>query len=136
MKIVINKCYGGFGLSHKAIMRYFEIKGMDVGVYKQLGGFNSSTYIKHSENEINRLTTAYFIGKQQDILECCDNDKYFWDGMLKRTDPALVQVVEELGEEASGAFAELEVVEIPDDIDWYIHDYDGLETVHETHRSW
>ena len=27
MKVVINACYGGFGLSHKAIMRYAELKG-------------------------------------------------------------------------------------------------------------
>ena len=27
-KIVINKCYGGFGLSHKALSKYTELKGV------------------------------------------------------------------------------------------------------------
>jgi hypothetical protein len=30
MKVVIDRCYGGFGLSHEAVMRYFEIKGITV----------------------------------------------------------------------------------------------------------
>jgi hypothetical protein len=30
----------------------------------------------------------------------------------------------------------LEVIDIPDDIEWFISDYDGVETVHEAHRSW
>ena len=29
-KIVINDCYGGFGLSHEAVMRYLELTGQDV----------------------------------------------------------------------------------------------------------
>ena len=28
MKVVINACYGGFGLSEKAVMRYAELKGL------------------------------------------------------------------------------------------------------------
>jgi hypothetical protein len=56
--------------------------------------------------------------------------------VLTRADPLLVQVVEELGCEADDAHASLEVVEIPDGIEWYIHDYDGRETIHECHRHW
>ena len=54
----------------------------------------------------------------------------------ERTDIKLVECVEKLGEEASGELAKLKVVEIPDGIDWYIHDYDGVEEIHEEHRSW
>jgi len=28
------------------------------------------------------------------------------------------------------------VVDIPDDIEYEIDDYDGIESVHEAHRSW
>jgi hypothetical protein len=28
MKIVINDCYGGFGLSYEGVMRYAELKGI------------------------------------------------------------------------------------------------------------
>mgnify|MGYP003348526474 CR=1 FL=1 len=29
-KIVINRCFGGFGLSHDAVVRYHELKGNTV----------------------------------------------------------------------------------------------------------
>lgn len=48
----------------------------------------------------------------------------------------LVQAVRELEEAASGGSANLAVVEIPDDVKWHIHEYDGYETLHEDHRSW
>lgn len=41
-----------------------------------------------------------------------------------------------MGKKASGKCAELKVIEIPDGVDWEIDDYDGIETVHEKHRSW
>ena len=53
-----------------------------------------------------------------------------------RADPALVQAVEELGNKAWGRYAELKVVEIPDGTNYEIKEYDGLETVVETHRTW
>lgn len=63
-----------------------------------------------------------------------------WEGYgyteLKRNDPKLVACVEKLGKEASGGFAQLKIVEIPDDVDWYVEDYDGLEWVAEKHRTW
>ena len=55
---------------------------------------------------------------------------------IGRDDPSLVQVVEELGEQSWGDYAELKVVEIPDDVEWTIEDYDGMESIHEVHRSW
>lgn len=92
MKVVINRCFGGFGLSKKAC----EYLGID---WKVTHGYN---YISHSS----------------------------------RTAPELVQCVETLGKAASGEFADLKVVEIPDDVDWYIVEDDGLEMVAEAHRSW
>jgi hypothetical protein len=53
-----------------------------------------------------------------------------------RSDPALVDAVESLREEANGTFAELKVVEIPDDVKWHIAEYDGMEWVAENHRKW
>ena len=53
-----------------------------------------------------------------------------------RTDPLLIQVVEELGDEASGSCAELRIIEIPDGIDYEIDEYDGREHIAEVHRTW
>jgi len=59
------------------------------------------------------------------------------DDMAYRADPGLIAAIEKLGvKEASGSLACLKIVEVPDDVDWHIHDYDGYETVNENHRSW
>jgi hypothetical protein len=60
----------------------------------------------------------------------------FYDRNIPRDDAALVQVVEEMGVMANGAFAKLKIVKIPDDVEWQIDEYDGLEWVAEKHRTW
>ena len=89
MKIVINKCYGGFGLSDVAETRYKNESGNDISQWS-----------------------------------------------IPRNDAILVSIVEELGEDSWGGYAELKVVEIPDGIEWEIDDYDGIEWIAEAHRKW
>lgn len=62
---------------------------------------------------------------------------YYRDYQL-RTNPIAISIVEKLGEAANGACAKLEIVEIPftDEDGWHIHEYDGMESIHENHRSW
>lgn len=55
---------------------------------------------------------------------------------IKRNDPILIQVIEELGEKANGNVATLKIIEIPDDIEWEIEEYDGSEWISEKHRTW
>lgn len=55
---------------------------------------------------------------------------------IERDDPKLVECVEKMGQEASGELAELQIVEIPDDVQWCIEEYDGIEWVAEQHRTW
>ena len=52
---------------------------------------------------------------------------------IPRHHPLLVQVVEELGENASGSYANLQVVSIDEDF-YQIDEYDGWETI-ETPNS-
>jgi hypothetical protein len=59
-----------------------------------------------------------------------------YDFNIKRNDPILVEIVEQLGEAANGDFAELKVVKIPDDVQWTIEEYDGNEWIAEKHRTW
>lgn len=65
-------------------------------------------------------------------------DDYFDEDSVPRDDPLLLQVVDEIGlANASGAFANLAIVEIPDDVTEYmIEEYDGQEWVSEKHRRW
>jgi hypothetical protein len=65
--------------------------------------------------------------------ELTDN---FYDRDIPRDDAVLIQVVEELGDAANGFAADLKIVDIPDDVDWYIEEYDGNEWVAERHRTW
>lgn len=55
---------------------------------------------------------------------------------LDRNDPRLVACVEQLGSAANGPGANLIVVEIPDNIDWDIHNVCGIERVFEVTRTW
>ena len=59
-----------------------------------------------------------------------------YDIEIKRNDPILVEIVEQLGESANGRLAELKVVEIPDDVVWGIKEYGGNECIAEKHRTW
>jgi hypothetical protein len=90
MKIVINTCHGGFGLSNTALALFNERAGV-------------------------------IITTEDDI---------------KRNNPILVEIVEQLGEAADGFFSALKVVEIPDDVEWGIEEYDGNEWIAEKHRTW
>jgi hypothetical protein len=96
MKIVINSCHGGFGLSEKAQELFCQYYNISIEEWR--------------------------------------NDMSYYD--IKRCDPHLIRVVEELGDDANGQFSELKVVEIPDDVKWQIDEYDGLEWVAEKHRTW
>jgi hypothetical protein len=58
----------------------------------------------------------------------------------ERHDPLLVACVETLGgghrENASGEYANLVVVEIPDGVEYEVGEYDGMEHIAEKHRTW
>ena len=69
------------------------------------------------------------------------NEKYSeqtcYEGDIERNDPDLIRAIEIVGtEEASGKYASLKIVEIPDDVEWQIEEYDGSEWIAEKHRIW
>jgi len=55
--------------------------------------------------------------------------EYFDDCGISRTDPALIQVIEELGEDANAGYAELRFHELAPGTLYRIEEYDGNETV-------
>ena len=140
MKVVINKCYGGFGLSHEAVMRYFEIKGITVYPEQGKDYWKFWTYwtVKPEDRIEDKEGEAFYSMSIEDRIAynklCSEQTIYERD--IERHDPALVQAVEELGNNANGAHAELAVVEIPDDVDYIIQEYDGNEHIAEAHRTW
>lgn len=82
MKIILNKCYGGFSLSERALSVISERKG----------------YV------------------------CGDFNRH-------RTDWDLVAVVEQLGEAANGRNAKLTVVNVSPGRQFFIDEYDGIESL-------
>jgi hypothetical protein len=129
MKIVINRCYGGFGLSTEAVLRYAELKG--ITLYAEKDSFLTHFYTVPVE-EYKKLAAK--ADKTRDYSKL--NNLYFTYREIERDDPLLVQIVEELGEDSWGDCAELRVVEIPDDVEWEINEYDGMESIAESHRTW
>lgn len=67
---------------------------------------------------------AIELGKQ--LAPECDWDTYSYPA---RNHPALIHVVETLGEAANGMCAELTIVDIPKGEHYEIAEYDGLESV-------
>jgi hypothetical protein len=61
-------------------------------------------------------------------------DVYYWE--IARNNPQLIQIVEQLGKNANTRYSTLKIVEIPDDVEWQISEYDGVEWVAEKHRTW
>lgn len=116
MKVVINKCYGGFGVSPEGVkwLKEHNSELVEIYPYKYICGEKLYNDGKHSYNLVS---------------------EYDFEGDL-RTHPDLIQMVEELGDKASGDLAELKIVEIPDNIKWSIQDYDGVEWIAEEHREW
>ena len=109
-KIVYNSCYGGFSLSDKAMQRYCEIKGIKV----------------YPENWAG--LTLYWLSEPSGDKVKDDWRETFNSRDIPRHDPVLVQIVEELGKEASGRCAELRIFETESN-QYMIEEYDGNETV-------
>jgi hypothetical protein len=160
MKIVINTCYGGFSLSPAGVKRLAELKGRECYFFKSdlLPG-GGSRYTPATIDEIGNsmFFSAFDIPNPGEVLgqeaswhtmtpeeRKTSSDLYeshsISERNIERTDPDLVRVVEELGgghrEGASGACAELAIVEIPDGVEYTVEEYDGSEHVAEAHRTW
>ena len=111
MKVLINSDYGGFGLSDEAWELYLNKKNLPF--FKSKSSFNTTWYSKDEKGE-------------EIYLE--------WD--LDRTDSDLISIVEKLGDKANSWASSLKIIEIPDDVEWYIEEHDGREWVAEQHRKW
>jgi hypothetical protein len=120
MKVVINKCYGGFSPSTELFEYLINEKGWKLTQYK------GNTYEDPKADIVKAdgmsMSDYYFVHREDD--------------QDLRSNPDLVEAVEKLGEKASASVSRLEVVEIPDDVNYEIEEYDGLEHIAEKHRTW
>lgn len=125
-KIVYNACFGRYDLSHEAMMRYAEIKG--ITLYSRMA-YNVPQYFLCPPAEYDRIHAEELVNPVGPDRFKRSNEMYFSYSCIARTDPVLVQVVEELGEKANGWFADLQIRELPAGTLYRIDEYDGNESV-------
>ena len=103
MKLLINRCYGGYGISNEAIELWFTKKGLPMRT--ELTEYGDKRYYH--------------------------NDDRIW--RLDRDDPTLIEIFEEIGSKrTSGNHSKLSLVELPDFAHFTIGEYDGQEWIENT----
>ena len=151
MKRAINADYGGFGLSAEAEIMFFKRKYKNLYFYKNKYDFQGnligmemiteSEYVEGGNSCFDYYIT-YRDSGQYVPFEHDDFGKYFVNyGLYRdgdnRSDTDLIEVIETLGEEkASGRFSKIKIVEISDEVEYEIEEYDGSEWISEKHRTW
>ena len=147
MKVVINKCYGGFGISETALIELVkrDAKCLKKFTPKKYFGGEIENYRGKNKweeeweklfSEFKKLEDGFYACKRY-LLVYKDGLLYSIGGDKKtRTDKTLVELVEVLKEKSFGKYAKLAVIEIPDDIEFEINEYDGVECIVEKHRIW
>ena len=134
MKVVVNKCFGGYSLSPLATKEIATLKGKECYFFDY--SFQNRTY---TPLDITKCSTALmwsaFSVNDPNSYHLAEEISLSYKD-LNRDDTDLVKVVETLGEKANGLFAKLEIIEIPDGVEYEIDEYDGMESIHEKHRSW
>jgi len=124
---VINACPGGFSLSEAAQQRWAELSGISLTPSATAFGtrFEEVSPGAHVSKEATRAITGWG-------LLAFDPARH-----PLRDDPMLIRVVNELGADANGIYADLRIVEIPAGVDVYVDALeDGSEVVRERHRIW
>jgi hypothetical protein len=150
-KLAVNKQHGGFNISAKALKLLIERGAKCVEITPEAeyyGTDNVELHLKEQREESwGSLYNDTDAGDGYVNRGGLGDTPLFKDGMvydfdddypdrLTRADPDLIDVIEELAAEADGFCAKLRVVEIPDDVEYSIEEYDGLEWVAEKHRTW
>lgn len=100
-KIVINKCYGGYGLSDQAL-----------DWLKEKDAFKNEEQYQREKDCFKEHGMSFFFGDD-------------------RSNPLLIECVEALKEKASGQCSNLVVEEVfgKEDVTFEIESYDGFETI-------
>jgi hypothetical protein len=132
-KVVFNSCYGGFGLSKEACQRYWDIKGQQVWIeqdtqFKSLDMF--TVWLVSPAERIKHKSPTEFCAMTMDervAYNRAHSEQTWYYMNVSRHDPALIQVVEELGEKANGNHANLQIEEVEGL--YRIDEYDGNESV-------
>jgi hypothetical protein len=150
-KIVIST-YLSFNLSHKARLRYAELKGIKLYAWVDNSCFKEDENVPTVEEDLQSHPNNRWGHIKYSVVpkEECQRtqEEYFWDWDIPRDDPALIQIVEEMGQDAwiekpnpaqpDRISQGLKIVEIPHDVEWHIEESEegGGEWIAENYRTW
>ena len=140
-KIVINKCFGGFGLSDTAMREWAKRK--NYGIVTDSNGWGAGVFVPvwASPDLCHGIEMPYdeymaLAAVDRELASELGSPKVIDAYRIPRDDGDLVDIVTEMGKASFGDFAQLAVVDIPDGIDWYVEEYDGREHIAQHHQTW
>ncbi len=129
-KVLINTCYGGFGLSPAAIKSYHEKIKIPCYLFYKIRTSEEWNKLEDGEKLSSTAQVGFSFSPNGEQINS------FYKFNHDRTNKTMISVVEELGCKANGPFAQLKVVKIPDYIDFTIEEENGNEWIAEKHRIW
>lgn len=112
MKFLMNRDFGGWGLHDDRFVEWCKK--------------NAPEFIVEDEKNPGEYYFDYDI--------TYDKEKDFWF----RMHPKMIEYIES-GANKGTSMCSVRVVKVPDDVHpskYYVHNYDGMETLHENHGSW
>lgn len=117
MKYLVNREYGGYCLYPEIVEEYYTRKNI---------AFDKSY------DPAFKVFVVF-------PLKNGEPDETFWaEKEIRRNDPDLIAVIEKLGTNTSEGirYKSLVAVEVPDDVEVELIEYDGFEHLAEKHRTW
>lgn len=141
MKVVLNNSGDYFDPSPLLMVKLVEAKAEIIRSWTDSlnqEAIEEATLIKFGDIicDEHGIETGY---SMHSFLQAIQKDGQIYDIDWKdksRIDPDLVRLVEELGPLANASGKPLYIIEIPDDIEWYIEDNYGHEIIREVTRIW
>lgn len=138
-KIILNKCYGGFGFCKQFMEELFERYPGDQAFWGKPG----ECRIWQWEKEADQLApfcegysifcgTLHFREDASGLWFSVPTEGFTNGGVLLRSDPRVVALFEEWQSEdrnPSGAFASLCLETAPEHWNWRVAEHDGMETL-------
>ena len=138
MKVLINERMGGFGFSSAFVIWLVNNGYADV---LQVETLAEARFEEEDFTEDTQYDDVFAYEYNSGIVYASLSGLvYSFDEYddSARSNPRLIEAIEKFGaKNASSHYASLKVVEIPDDVDWYIYRHDqGHEIINENHRTW
>lgn len=137
-EVVINSCFGGFGLSPDAVKMYAKLKGFNI--YPYVTDYKSKDFKKTIRwNDGDGCLCIFYL--KQDVGDNptgkeLNKAEWLHERDIPRDDADLVKVVKTLKDKANTKFSNLKIVKIPNDVEFVIEEYDGNEHIAEKHKTW